>query len=121
MEEDEINKWVKKLRDSKLPIIVEGQNDKKTLEHLGIKSEIFTLKKPLFSLIEEIAARHKKVVILTDFDKKGKELYGRLRSGLQRLGVRIDTHFREFLQKNTKLSHIEGLYTYLSKKSGVCI
>lgn len=115
-EREEINKWVKDLRDSKLPIIVEGQNDKKTLEHLGVKSEIFVLKKPLFSVIEEIAERHKIVVILTDFDKKGKELYGKLRSGLQRLGVKVDRHFREFLQKNTKLSHIQGLCTYLSKK-----
>ena len=45
-------------------------------------------------------------------DKQGKELYGKLNSGLQQRGVKIDNNFRNFLFKNTKLRQIEGLETY---------
>jgi len=52
--------------------------------------------------------------LLTDLDKKGKELYGKLNSGLQRFGVRIDNNFREFLFKKTKIRQIEGLRNTLN-------
>ena len=52
-------------------------------------------------------------IILTDLDKQGKELYGKLNSGLQQFGVKVDNNFRNFLFKNTKLRQIEGLTTYI--------
>ncbi|MBW2999345.1 toprim domain-containing protein [Candidatus Woesearchaeota archaeon] len=114
----QLSEWIEEVKNSGKLIIVEGLKDKKALNSLGI-SNVVTLKKPLFQVIEEIAAKHKEVIILTDIDKKGKLLYGKLRSGLQRFGVKVDTKFREFLIKNTKLSHIEGLPTYLNNNSAV--
>jgi len=90
-------------------IIVEGKNDKLALEKLNIKNIITLSKKPLFKIIEETANQDKEVAILTDLDKKGKELYGKLNSGLQRFGVRVDNKFRNFLFKKTKIRQIEGL------------
>ncbi len=111
---DEIDIWLEKLSSSGKCIIVEGKKDKDSLEKLGIKN-IFTLsKKPLFSIVEDVAEKNNEVVILTDFDRKGKELYGKLKKDLSKSGVKVDNYFREFLQKNTKLSHIEGLLTYIS-------
>lgn len=110
---DEINEWIEALNDSGYAIIVEGIKDEKALTCIGIKNRLFRLsREPLFAVAEKVAGSAKKVVILTDFDKKGKELYGKLYKDLQKLGVKIDKRFREWLQKNTKLSHIEGLDTY---------
>ncbi|MBD3312990.1 toprim domain-containing protein [Candidatus Woesearchaeota archaeon] len=104
--------WVKELKGSDIPVLVEGKKDKAALESLGI-SNIITLKKPLYLVVEKIASEHNLVIILTDFDKKGKELYGKLKKDLLKHGVRIDNQFREFLQKNTQISHIEGIRTYI--------
>jgi len=111
---ENIEDWIEALKNSEKVIIVEGPNDQKALEHFGIKKIVTLSRKPLFHIIEDVAATEKDVIILTDFDKKGKELYGKLYSGLSRLGVRIDNKFREFLFLQ-KLSHIEGLKRYIYK------
>ncbi|MBW2983674.1 toprim domain-containing protein [Candidatus Woesearchaeota archaeon] len=112
---DEIEEEIERLKNSENIIIVEGIKDKKALNYLGLKNIVTLSKKPMFQIIEELSKKNKTITILTDFDKKGKQLYGRLNSGLQRHGVKVDNRFREFLQKNTKLSHIEGLVSYLNK------
>ena len=111
---EEINEFLKELKASNKLIIVEGIKDKKALNKLGITNYIVVLsKKPIFEIIEDIAKITKDVIILTDFDKKGKELYGKLNSGLQKYGVKVDHYFREWLQKNTKLSHVEGISKFV--------
>ena len=104
---------LKKLKNSSKIIIVEGKKDKEALKKLGIKNIIELSKKPLFQIIEEVADNEKECIILTDLDKKGKELYGKINSGLQKLGVKVDNRFRNFLYKNTKLRQIEGIVTYM--------
>ena len=113
---EELNEEINKLKNSNKLIIVEGKKDRKALEKLGFKNIIELSKKPLFQIIEDISCKNKECTILTDLDKKGKQLYGKLNSGLSRLGVKVDNKFREFLQKNTRLSHIEGLFNYLNKE-----
>jgi 5S rRNA maturation endonuclease (ribonuclease M5) len=100
---------LEKLSSSNKSIVVEGRKDKAALQQLGINNTIFTINKPLFALAEEIAATTNDIIILTDLDKKGRELYGRLSTLLQRLGVRIDNQYREFLFRKTKVRQIEGL------------
>ena len=111
---EEIYEWISDLLDSGKIIIVEGPYDKKALVAAGIPAkQVVHLGKPLYQVVESVAEKHKHAVILTDFDKKGKELYGKLSRDLVRHGVQIDKMFREFLQKRTKLSHVEGFNTYL--------
>lgn len=115
MEFDELMAEIKKLRQSGKAVIVEGIKDKRALEKFGIK-RVFTLsRKPIYAVIEEVSDKHKEVVILTDLDKEGKQLFGRLNTGLQHLGVKVDKKFREFLFKKTKLRQIEGLTRYARK------
>ena len=95
-------------------VIVEGKKDKKALEEVGFKN-VVTLDKPLFAVVEKIT--DKKVVVLTDLDKKGKQIYGKLKKDLNKRGVFVDDKVRNLLFK-TKLRQIEGLITYLSKFSG---
>lgn len=113
---EEIIEELEKLKTSNKLIVVEGLKDKRALESFGLNKIVTLSKKPLFSVIEDITAKEKEVVILTDFDKKGKELYGRLAKYFERFGVKVDNKFRLFLLKNTKLSHIEGLNTYVNKR-----
>jgi len=112
---EEIEDFLIELNKSNKLIIVEGPKDKKALKDAGVGNHIIELtKKPIFQVIEDVAKISDQVVILTDFDKKGKELYGKLNSDLQQNGVKVDHYFREWLQKNTKLSHVEGLSSYIS-------
>ena len=112
-----LNLHLKKLKNSDKIIIVEGKKDKEALMKLGIKNIIELSKKPLFQIIEDIADNGKECIILTDLDKKGRELYGKISSGLQNFGVKIDNKFRNFLYKNTKLRQIEGIITYIKNHS----
>ena len=106
---DDIQGWINKLINCGKLIVVEGIKDKAALEEFGIK-HIVVLKKPLFQVTEEI--NDKEVVLLTDLDKEGKKLYGKLKKDLNKRGIKVDTVFREWLFKNTKLRQIEGLPTY---------
>ncbi len=109
-----MDKFIEKLKNSKKLIIVEGPKDKKALEQLGIKN-IITLKKPLFSVVEEVALKTKECIILTDLDPTGKRLYSTLSRDLKKHGVKVDKSFREYLFKETKLRQIEGITSYLKK------
>ena len=112
---EELSSFIEKLKETNKAIVVEGEKDKKALENLGIKKIITLNKEPLFKIAENISKEHRDVIILTDLDKKGKQLYGKLNSSMQRLGLRVDNRFRNFLLKKTKLRQIEGIINYLEK------
>ena len=101
------------IKNSEILVIVEGKKDREALQKLGIGNIIELSKKPLFQIVEEIADSNEECIILTDLDKKGKQLYSRLNSYLQKNGVKVNNKFREFLFKHTKLRQIEGIGTYL--------
>jgi 5S rRNA maturation endonuclease (ribonuclease M5) len=103
------------LKDSDILIIVEGAKDKKCLESLGFRNVIELRSRPLYEVVEIVSQKCNRAAILTDLDKKGKQIFGYLSSGLQKRGVSIDNRFRNFLYKNTNLSHIEGLASFLEK------
>ena len=106
---EEFQELVDKAKDSNILIIVEGRKDRNALNKIGIKNIIELSKKPLYQIVEEVSGSNNECIILTDLDKKGKELYGRLNSDLQRRGVKINNNLREFLFKNTKIRQIEGI------------
>lgn len=105
--------WLEKLKASDKIIIVEGIKDVNALVRLGIpRDRIRRLNKAAFAVAEELAKEHKEAIILTDLDKEGKKLYASLKTNLTRNGVKVDSFFREFLFRNSDLSHIEGIDTY---------
>nr|MBI4156202.1 toprim domain-containing protein [Candidatus Woesearchaeota archaeon] len=106
--------WIEALRNSNKLKIVEGKKDILALESFGIKN-IKQIDKPLYSFIEEISSNNSEVIILTDLDPQGKKLYSILRHNLQKRKVKIDNYFREYLFKNTKLTQIEGIKSYVKK------
>lgn len=110
---DGIRSHLEKIRYSEIVVIVEGKKDKRALEKLGISNIMELSRKPLFQIVEDISNAHKECIILTDLDREGKELYGKLNSSLQRHGVKVNNKFRDFLFRHTKLRQIEGLDSYL--------
>ena len=110
---EELNFFIDEIKNSNVLVIVEGKKDKIALEKLGINNITELSKKPLFQVVEEISGFNDECIILTDLDKKGKEIYGKLNSNLQKHGVKVNNKFREFLFRHTKLRQIEGINTYL--------
>ncbi len=108
----QIMQFIEEIQQDNIPIIVEGRNDKRALQELGLDN-IFTLNLPLFKIVERIPG--KEVVILTDLDKKGKELYRRIQHDCIHHGIKINNNLRHFLFRETQLAHIEGLPRYLRK------
>ena len=106
---EQFNEHIEKIKELNIIVIVEGKKDRTALNKFGITNIIELTKKPLYQIVEEISSSNNECIILTDLDKKGKELYGKLNSDLQRRGVRINNNFRNFLYKNTKIRQIEGL------------
>ena len=105
----EVEEFLDKLSKTDKLVIVEGVKDKKALRLLGVKNICCLNDKPLYKIIEHVAVTNKKVIILTDLDKEGKHLYGKLKTQLQFHGVEVDNYFREFLFRYTKLRQIEGI------------
>ena len=109
---EEFQELIEKIKNSNTLVIVEGKKDKIALEKFGIKNIVTLSKKPLYQIVEETANSNDECIILTDLDKKGKELYGKLNSDLQKHGVKVNNEFRNFLFKHTKLRQIEGIDSY---------
>lgn len=106
------------------PVIVEGESDIKALRELGLKGEIIQINRgqPLFNFCEEIAKKHAKVVILTDWDRKGGHLCKLLRESLKANDVQFNTEIRAklagYCKKETK--DVEGLFGCVNRlKNGI--
>ena len=113
-ETEEFTNHIEKIINSNIIVIVEGKKDRAALNKFGVTNIVELTKKPLFQIVEEVANSSEECIIMTDLDKKGKQIYGKLNSDLQRHGVKVNNNFRNFLFKNTKLRQIEGMDTYVN-------
>lgn len=113
---EEILEEIKEVKEENKLIIVEGKNDQIALENLGL-TRIFSLNNghPFKNNIETISNMSQDVIILTDFDKEGKDLHDKLKTELVQLGVRIDEKLRKILAKD--ISHIQGLASFIENLS----
>lgn len=112
IEYEELMEHLEEIKEKNLLVIVEGIKDKAALAYFGIKRVKPIAKRALYKVVEEAAENDKEVIILTDLDKTGKEIYSKLNHDLNQHGVRVNNKFREFLFKKTKLRQIEGLRRY---------
>jgi 5S rRNA maturation endonuclease (ribonuclease M5) len=109
------------------PIIVEGKKDLETLRMLGVQGLIVTAKtggKSRLDLLTEIEKiGNREIILLLDFDRRGKEWTAILRQNLEKARIRVNVTFRKELLRSAgkELKDIEGLAAYLqtlSKKLG---
>lgn len=93
--------------DSRYPnllVIVEGKRDVSVLRNLGLKAPIIKTQTRLTrpTLLEKIkvkAGRDGQVLILTDFDKKGKEIYRFIEKELELSGIKNLKRDRRMIRK----------------------
>lgn len=105
--------------DKGIPIIVEGRKDVDTLRKLDIGGNIVMAKtygKSLLDVVDEISERKlTEVILLMDFDRRGKELIKRLTKHLEKTKIKPNLFFwrtlLNFVGRDVK--DIEGLASYM--------
>jgi 5S rRNA maturation endonuclease (ribonuclease M5) len=101
-------------------IIVEGLNDVRSLNDLGIEDNIIRIfgnERKLIDLERDIPVNGK-VIILTDFDREGDRLAKRVETLLEPHKIRFYMKIRGKLRKLLKgrIRTIEGLARYMTKQ-----
>ncbi|KYC44726.1 MAG: hypothetical protein APG12_01299 [Candidatus Methanofastidiosum methylothiophilum] len=105
------------LKEEEGIIIVEGQKDIESLVKIGIKNKIIAVsKRNIFEVIDSIS--EKEVIVLTDFDKKGTQLFRRYVTELQSSGKKAITIYYRDLKKYLKryITQIEQIYPFLKRR-----
>ena len=119
---ERINKLLERLEQQSAkgtPIVVEGRNDVTALHRLGISGNIILAKtsgKSFLDVIGEIEQRKsREVVLLFDFDRRGKEWTQRMASCLEAMRITPNLVFWRMLLAlvGRDVKDIEGLATYL--------
>jgi 5S rRNA maturation endonuclease (ribonuclease M5) len=102
-----------------IPVVVEGKNDVENLHLLGIEGNIITVKtggKSFLDIVTELEqSKVSEVILLLDFDRRGKQGTNRLRHNLEHLGVWVNLEFWRALMHlvSRDVQCVEGLAAYL--------
>ena len=100
--------FIEQLNKTKLPVLVEGKNDKKALINIGVVNPVYTLSgKPLYKVAEQLSD-YKEIIFLFDNDKAGHDLSSKMAKEFSRLGVRVNKRFQTLL-KRLHFAHVEGI------------
>jgi 5S rRNA maturation endonuclease (ribonuclease M5) len=119
--EEKIEQIIAKLTEDSAkgkPIIVEGKKDAQALCQLGVCGRILTVKTGGKSFIEAITEIEKlgahEVILLLDFDRRGKEGTKRLKQELERLKIKPNSKYWHTLFGliGTEVQCIESLPSY---------
>jgi 5S rRNA maturation endonuclease (ribonuclease M5) len=97
-----------------VPILIEGKKDEEALKQLGIEGKIIKVSGSglkLFEIAEMATESSSKVIILTDFDKKGEILAKKLSEDIQSLGSHPDLSIRRKIMNISRkyIKDIESL------------
>jgi len=108
------------------PIIVEGRKDVNTLRDLAIKGDIISAKtsgRSLLDVLVEVEKRSKhEVILLMDFDRRGKEWTKHLTQHFEKMRIKPNLFFWRGLLSlvGRDVRDIEGLATYLENLKKKC-
>jgi 5S rRNA maturation endonuclease (ribonuclease M5) len=100
-------------------IIVEGKKDEETLRDLGVAGAVLTLKTGGKNFLEAITEIEElgvgEIILLLDFDRRGKEGTKRLQLDLERAKIKVNVRFWKELHAlvGREVQSIESLTNYL--------
>lgn len=101
------------------PIVVEGRRDVEALRRLGCAGQVHPIHAgaTLHERAEHFAAGTTWVILLTDWDRKGQQLFDVMRVNLAANGVRADGEFRDKLQfwMRPPVKEVEDLASYVER------
>jgi 5S rRNA maturation endonuclease (ribonuclease M5) len=112
-----LDQMISELREvnNALPIIVEGDRDEQSLRNLVFTGTILKLNigKSVFNFCEDLT-RYEEVIILVDWDRKGRELRDRLKNALTANGIIPNDSYWLGLRHlcGGEIQEVEYLYTY---------
>ncbi len=101
------------------PILVEGRKDLEGLRALGIEGPIVTVKtggKSFLDVVFELEkSKTSRIILLLDFDRRGKQGTNRLRQNIEHAGIEVDLEFWRALLASVgkEVQCVEGLNAYL--------
>lgn len=114
---EELEKTIEELQEENktVPIIVEGEKDEAALRKLGMTGEIFRFNRGMSipDFCDMISRKTKKVILLTDWDRKGGYLCFMLRKNLESR-VNCNTNYRERIAKRSMIRTIESLPSWIA-------
>jgi 5S rRNA maturation endonuclease (ribonuclease M5) len=111
--------WLAQESSKGTPIIVEGKKDVESLRTLAIEGKIIEAKtsgKSMLELVSEVETYGKhEVILLLDFDRRGREWTKSLRQHLEKMQIKPNIVFWKKLLGLTghELKDIEGLASYI--------
>jgi len=100
-------------------IVVEGRNDIEALKEMAIQGNIISVKtagRSFLDVLTEIEEQNvSKVILLLDFDRRGREWTKRLKQRLEEKRIKVDISFWNKLRALVRrdIKDVEGLPTYL--------
>ena len=101
------------------PILVEGRKDAEALKTLGINGRIIFAKtggKSLLDVILEVeTANPSEIILLPDFDRRGRELTVNLKRHMEKTGIKANLYFWLKLSSlvGREVKDVEGLAKYI--------
>ena len=102
-----------------VPVIVEGLRDVKALKRLGITKNVIALNRgvSVFAFSEEISKRHRKAVVLTDWDRRGGQLARMLKEALMANDVEVIDRIRiqVVILSKKEVKDIESMPTFIER------
>ncbi len=122
-----LNKLLEAVAKGK-PVVVEGKKDSEALRELGVSGTILNVKTAGKSFLEAVAeieaSGASEVILLLDFDRRGKQGTKRLLQDLEHAKVKVNLGF--WLELKALVGHdiqcIESLPSYLAtaqQKTGI--
>ncbi|XRO75361.1 toprim domain-containing protein [Methanocaldococcus sp. 28A] len=109
-----------KIEAEEKPIIVEGKRDVESLEKLGVEGTFIIIAKiPVYLIADELVRKGiKEVILLTDFDRRGRMLAKAIVEEFRHRGIKVNTKIRQeiFIYTNSGIRDIESLFSYVNKR-----
>lgn len=102
-----------------IPIVVEGKKDVNTLHALNVQGKIIAVKtggKSFLSVLSDVEKLGvQEVILMLDFDRRGKEATKRLKQSLENIGVtpNLVFWFELFGLVGKEVKDIEGIFQYI--------
>jgi 5S rRNA maturation endonuclease (ribonuclease M5) len=84
-----------RLKNLDVPVLVEGKRDRQALMNLGLDGEILIVNTghSLMEMCEDLSHRYEEIILMLDWDAKGKELSKNIERNLVQLSVKTDRAF----------------------------
>ncbi len=116
MKFEELQKVLEELKEDKRKKIVEGKNDKKALEKFGITNIETIETRPLTQITSR--EKEKEVILLTDYDRRGKTKSKKLITLFRAEGIKTDLNYKKKLGKLKGMSEIEEIPSKYNELKG---